>query len=94
LSVAGEVQVAGISVPTLERLIGVPKKGHSRKFQDLRADGHDRKHENPGGNPPSGHEKPELSGLVLYTPGKNVQHKIPSGDERYAENRSWKCACN
>ncbi len=36
----------------------------------------------------------ELSGLVLYTPGNNIHHKIPSGDETYAENRSWKCACN
>lgn len=86
--------MAGISIPTPERLMRAPKKSHSRKFQDLRADGHDRKQESTGGNPPSGHKKPELSGLVLYTPGNNMHHKIPSGDERYAENRSWKCAFN
>src|ERR1039458_1964849 len=43
-----------------------PKKGHSRKFQDVHGDRHDRNHENPCGNPPAGHENPELSGLFLY----------------------------
>jgi hypothetical protein len=37
-------------------------------FQDLRANGHDREQENAAGNPPSGHKKPELPGLVLFTP--------------------------
>jgi hypothetical protein len=71
-----------------------PWTSPSRIFQDLRADGHDRKQENTGGNPPSGHEKPELPSLVLFTPGNNLHHQIPSGEETYAENQSWKCACN
>jgi len=62
-------------------------------FQDLRTDGHDRKQESTGGNPSSGHKKPELSGLVLNTPGNNQHYKIPSGEETNAENQSWKCAC-
>jgi hypothetical protein len=85
---------AGISVPALELLVGAPQKSQSRIFQDLRAGRHDRKQESSGGNPPSGHEKPELSSLVLFTPGNNMHRQIPSGEETYAENQSWKCACN
>jgi hypothetical protein len=85
---------SGISIPALERLVGAPRTSQSRIFQDLRAGSHDRKQESSGGNPPSGHEKPELSSLFLFTPGNNVHHRIPSGEETYAENQSWKCACN
>jgi hypothetical protein len=85
---------AGISVPALERLVGAPRKSQSRIFQDLRASSHDRKQESSGGNPPSGHEKPELSSLLLFTPGNNMHQQIPSGEETYAENQSWMCACN
>jgi hypothetical protein len=85
---------SGNSVPTLERLVGAPQTSQSRIFQDLRADGHDRNQESSGGNPPSGHKKPELSSLVLFTPGNNMHHQIPSGDETYAENQSWMCAYN
>jgi hypothetical protein len=66
----------------------------SKSFQDLRAKRHDRKQEKTGGNPPSGHKKPELSYLVLFTPGINEHYKIPSGEDANAENQSWMCACN
>ena len=79
---------------TRARHVEALRIGQSRGFQDLRANGHDRKQESTGGNPPSGHKKPELFDLVLYTPGNNMHRKIPSGDERNAENRPWKCACN
>jgi len=72
----------------------VPTASQSRKFQDLRAYGHDRKQENTGGNPPSGQEKPELSSLVLFTPANHQHRKIPPGEETNTENQSWKCACN
>jgi hypothetical protein len=95
LTIAGRTFCwAGISVPALERQVVAPQTSQSRIFQDLRADGHDRKQESLGGNPPSGHEKPELSSLLLFTPGNNLYHQIPSGEETYAENQSWMCACN
>jgi hypothetical protein len=75
-----EFDTFGISIPKPRRPVGRWVQV-IQKFQDLRADGHDRKQESTGGNPPSGHEKPELSSLVLSTPGNNVHHKIPSGEE-------------
>jgi hypothetical protein len=89
-----ELDRAGFSLPTPKRLVRALRAGQSRLFQDLRAYGHDRKQESTGGNPPSGQEKPELSSLVLFTPWNNMHHKIPSGDETYTENQSWKCAFN
>jgi hypothetical protein len=56
--------------------------------------GHDKKQESTGGNPTSGHKKPELSCLVLFTPWNNHYQTIPSGDETNTENQSWKCAFN
>ncbi len=37
---------------------------------------HDKKRESEGGNPPSGHENPELPCLVLFTPRDNSYKKI------------------
>jgi hypothetical protein len=55
---------------------------------------HDKKRGSTGGNPPSGHENPELPGLVLFTPRKKFYKSKPSGEERNTENESWNCACN
>ena len=70
------------------------RTSHSRKLQDLRADGHDRQQEYPGGSPPSGHKKPELPNLVLFTPRHKQFEKMPTGEDTNTENQSWKCACN
>jgi hypothetical protein len=40
---------------------------------------HDKKQESEGGNPPSGHENPELPCLVLFTPRNNRKQKYPTG---------------
>lgn len=69
------------------------RTNQSGKLQDLRANGHDKNQESPGGSPPSGHKKPELFSLVLFTP-RHKQHDVPPGDETNTENQSWKCACN
>jgi hypothetical protein len=89
-----KVDRADSSIPAPKRLVGAPWTSQSRIFQDLRADGHDRKQGSTGGNPPSGHEKPELSCLFLFTPRNYTHQKKPSGDEIYMENQSWKCAFN
>jgi hypothetical protein len=95
LTIAGATLIEPASpFPRWSAPFGAFQTSQSRIFQDLRADRHDRKQESSGGNPPSGHEKPELSCLVLFTPGNNVHHQIPSGEEKYAENQSWMCACN
>jgi hypothetical protein len=95
LTIAGGISIdPATPFPHWSASLGHPQTSQSRIFQDLRADGHDRKQESSGGNPPSGHEKPELSSLVLFTPGNNMHRQIPSGEETYAENQSWKCACN
>jgi hypothetical protein len=55
---------------------------------------HDKKRGNTGGNPPSGHEKPELPRLVLFTPRKNNEKAKPSGEDANTEKQSWNCAFN
>ena len=52
---------------------------------------HDKKRESTGGNPPSGHEKPELPCPVLFTPRSSQQN--PSGARWSSENKSWNYAC-
>jgi hypothetical protein len=46
---------------------------------------HDKKRENTGGNLPSGHKKPELPCLVLFTPRKNNKNAKPSGEDANTE---------
>jgi hypothetical protein len=54
---------------------------------------HDKKRESTGGSPPSGHKKPELPCLALFTPRGKQQEK-PSGAVSNTENQSWNCACS
>jgi hypothetical protein len=54
---------------------------------------HDKKRESTGGNPPSGHKKPELPCPALFTPRCNQPPK-PSGAASNTENQPWNCAFN
>jgi hypothetical protein len=79
---------------TLRNFSAAPKlwifSSQSKSFQDLRAKRHDTKQEKTGGNPPSGHKKPELPCPVLFTPRSGQQN--PSGAGSNRENKSWNCA--
>ena len=43
--------------------------------------GHDKQQESTGSNPPSGHENPELSRLVLFTPSNTEDQTGSMGVE-------------
>jgi hypothetical protein len=53
---------------------------------------HDKKRESTGGNPPSGHEKPELP--AWFSSPRGTQEHRPSGVGSNTEKQSWICACN
>jgi hypothetical protein len=53
---------------------------------------HDKKRKSTGGNPPSGHKKPDLPSLVLFSP-RRTQQQRPSGTGSHREKQSWNCAC-
>jgi hypothetical protein len=55
---------------------------------------HDNTRESTGGNPPSGHQNPELPRLALFTPRDKTEEQAPSGEEPNTENQSWICAFN
>jgi hypothetical protein len=54
---------------------------------------HDKKRENSGGYPPSGHKNPEQLYPVLSDPRKQDFKASPPGENENMENWSWICAC-
>ncbi len=56
--------------PTKAYIPGSARRGHDKTEQ-----------ESTGGSPPSGHEKPEMPCLVLFTPPKTQLHRTSARDE-------------
>jgi hypothetical protein len=94
---ANEQSMENLGSPVLPSpIVCALQMGHVQANREIPGSaryGHDKRaQEKPGGSPPSGQEKPEMSGLVLLTPRNHQQDKNPSGDETYMENQSWNCA--
>jgi hypothetical protein len=74
------VDLFPVPSPSHRALRGAGRQAKARIPGSARYE-HDKKRESEGGNPPSGHEKPELPCLVLFTPGNNRNKKDPSGND-------------
>jgi hypothetical protein len=84
---------SGDPIPTPGRAVEAPSVTDAGIPGSARYE-HDNKRENTGGNPPSGHEKPEMPRLVLFTPRNRDDKAKPSGADANMEIKSWNCACN